>query len=248
MYPNPQGSSPPQIQGAGSPQEQWYPNPIQGASPLQHQALPPQIHGSSQVPPQDDSKKRTLISTTITVVLVVMAVVVILGVLSGNAESPDEEDQLYVHRQVAFTVSDFPNVYMFAVDYDARVLYTHQNDEYVGNHESITKLTDSRRYEKFTAYTVDMCFGTDATPDQLYYASHIIDVLPPKDAKIDGSKTVSGISCDVYLSADHDQRWCVADGFVVEVEDNVGTSLVTNHEKLTQDSWYFDEYKLCPDL
>ncbi|KAL0228964.1 hypothetical protein GEMRC1_013584 [Eukaryota sp. GEM-RC1] len=123
-----------------------------------------------------------------------------------------------------------------AVDSQANVAYVVQDDS-----EIIYKLDNDTCFEK--KLDEETC-QSDSIPD---YKRNMIEfyiaiVLPPEDVEKGESKTVNDVECDVYQAtvtiygASEQIQWCIADGFVIEVDDGKDKRVFTNHEEPSEDS------------
>ncbi|KAL0239626.1 hypothetical protein GEMRC1_009734 [Eukaryota sp. GEM-RC1] len=189
--------------------------------------------------PQYQSKSNKKLFAIIGAVLVVIAIAVVVVVFVFLQDT--------VHRRVVFSSEDFFE--KTAIDYDARIMYFLEDGV-----ESIVKLNDDMFFAK--GADEDDCVSGESEFLMGVTDMFLTVFLPPEDAEKDGSKTVNDVKCDIYKATvtfegeSADLQWCVADGFVIEIDDGTeeDPAILTGHKKLDEDSKYFDENKLCDSI
>ncbi|KAL0228700.1 hypothetical protein GEMRC1_013320 [Eukaryota sp. GEM-RC1] len=138
-----------------------------------------------------------------------------------------------------------------AMDYEARVVFV--SDPVLGL--SIYKLDDGKVFRK--ADGTEICTEDVLdTESEEFFSDFLTILFPPEEFEQGGSKTVGGTNCDIVKATvtvdgeSHDLEWCIADGFVLEVDDGTGDDpmFVTDHVKLTGASDYFNESQFCDSI
>ncbi|KAL0246109.1 hypothetical protein GEMRC1_007323 [Eukaryota sp. GEM-RC1] len=199
----------------------------------QNQAQQPQY--------QTKNNKKFFVIIGAALLAIAIIVIVVVFLLRGS--------EVEVHRQVLFKGGIWETM---AIDSEARVLYIAQT----GLPSSINKLNDDEVFKKADGSETCTKEAIDEEMEKPSLETFLAMFLPPAQFEQDGSKTVGGTKCDIVkatvnLGGDsHELQWCIADGFVLEVYDDTGEDpiVLTDHEKLSKDSKYFNEDEYCESV